>query len=535
MKTCKTLLAVALLVYTSFLFAKIEAFSNAEYLFPGKRITLPLLDSKGNPITNYRISSAGTYTLTTNGEVVDASLCLYDYKTQTEDLDITLILDNCHLAPTENARLESTTDKYYPSIILAPIVIDRNSSSTHTTNLTIQFTGQNSLSPQPSDGYMMSQAWHGAIMASSNLEYTTSCPLKLNLTIEEHPLAPSDSSLTIAGRTTRGSDPYIAYPPLYFPEYFTDSESNTYATNVSVTLNTGNLHLLSSTAEKTSVALVAPLVEAKTILIDGATINATFASCTADSAYSLTKALLLKKPAQCSLFKCSIFQMTSGTLLSQDAGAINLNEKKYYSILSSKTPYDTRFTFPDALLTTPQAPSGGRCIKDTSTHFYGLPEEANINCFTGTPQDDELTLDKTLNNTLVVNAPDAELHFADAEVDPVVSLNAATLLELPLQVTDDGFALEPYAVGIHKLTLSDNALYLTAALQLPEEIGTEAQTYLLTILQHTDEASAIVFAENATFTRSTATDLYLTTVKIVDNPLSTRKTAFYTFKLSTAK
>ncbi len=533
----KYTLLVFLGLLATMLKADVATFLNGWSLSQGTS-ELPLNNASGVRQYNYRIQTSGTYRITTNGKPVDASICIVMKNNATEDLNVTLILDQCHLAPTSQSVVTSS-DSDYTHYTIAPIVIDRPKNKGYKTNLKILFEGENALIARSEVG-SYAAVWHSAITAAPSKGFTQENPLKVEIHIARAPWADKkSSSLTLVGRTSLVAKPATPYAPLYFPV----SYGTEYVIDAMVTLASGNLLFKTSDGTLDSNPVISPLAEAKVVRLEGATVNVVVDSSVTSGGLRLQDLSGVKE--RCSLFRATTVTMDGGEIRSRGGKPISNTPMKSVGVA-----YDTSFSYPDELFVLPGKITRGilRLNKETQLHGYPLDTEGVVDmettlcaCFTGTPTNPTSSLvaervEVDDEQIIVVNAPDAMVKFDSSVKDVENELNAFELFEFPLEPTLEGFRTLDFDVGFDRFLLEAEGPLVRVKIILPEESVVNAEkTYHLTVWATSGETQQVVYDAPVIFRDEEASGIYQVDLQMpAAYPLITfpRGTIYYQMSLS---
>ena len=403
----------------------------------------------------YEATTNGTYTLTTNGTPVDTTIKVA--------ANVTLILDNCHIA--------STT--YYP------LLLSKNNKT-----LTILFKQSNQIIANCS-----TNPFSPIYSPASNS----------TLILAEAPGA-QDASLFLRGSVTD----YDANPPIYF----TSSTS-------SVIMRSGNITI--ATSERTSNPILAEkpnipsLILANAVSIQGGKITAQMIPRTANTGHLTGDNLQGNSSTSyvSPLFDCTSFEMTGGVLTTAGKYACPSGE----NILKCTTQsYDTSYAYAQTHLdnltsATTISQTGGSICGPTYATFYGFPPNTSPNtsipaaCFclsTGeSVTSDEITYDE--NGTVRVTGAYPTLRYATPQSQAI-----AEVIGAPLVPTGNGILAEA-TLGISDIQIDAETLapILILALDIPGDTTSTEKTLPIQVLSETsDTPSTVIFDQTITFTRA---------------------------------
>lgn len=394
----------------------------------------------------YQATADGTYTLTTNGTPVNATIKV--------SANVTLILDNCYIASTTN----------YPLWF-----------SVSNKTLTILFKQSNQIIANSS---------------TSSLSPIHSTASNSTLILAEAPGA-QDASLFLRGSVTD----YYANPPIYFT-------SNT----SSVIMRSGDITIATSerTSDPTKTQAAEPnipsLILANSVSIQGGNITVQMIPRTANTRH-LTGSNLQGNNSTSyvsPLFDCTSFEMTGGVLTT--AGDYDCPSGA--NILKCTTQaYDTSYAYAQKHLNnltsaTTISQTGGSICGPTAASFYGFPPDKSIPsaCFsTG----ESVTSDE--NGKVSVTGAYPTLCYATPQSQAI-----AEVIGAPLKPTENGISAEA-TLGISDIQIDAETLapILILALDITGDTISTEKTLLIQVLSDTsDTPSTVIFDQTITFTRA---------------------------------
>lgn len=404
-------------------------------LSPGTTTTL----EAGN---TYQAETDGTYTLTTNGTLVDTTIKV--------SANVTLILDNCHIASTTN----------YPLWL-----------SVSNKTLTILFKQSNQIIANSS---------------ASPFSPIYSTASNSTLILAEAPGA-QKASLFLRGSVTKD----YANPPI-----FTSSTS-------SVIMRSGNITIATSARTAGTTSLIPSLISTGSFKIHGGTLTAQM--CPRFKANELASTDLIGSKLQnvegvvSPLFNCTSFTMTGGKLTTAGDKVCPYGDLQ---LVATTQAYDTSYAYAQTHLnnltpaTTTISQSGGSICGPTAASFYGFPPNTSIPsaCFsTGK----SVTSDE--NGKVSVNGAYPTLCYATSQSQAI-----AEVIGAPLKPTENGISAEA-TLGISDIQIDAETLapILILALDITGDTTSTEKTLSIQVLSDTsDTPSTVIFDQTITFTRA---------------------------------
>lgn len=412
-------------------------------LSPGTTTTL----AAGN---TYEAKADGTYTLTTNGTPVDATIKV--------SANVTLILDNCHIASTTN----------YPLLLLG-------SNKT----LTILFKQSNQIIANSS-----TNPFSPIYSTASNS----------TLILAEAPGA-QNASLLLRGSVTNAS----ANPPIYF----TSSTS-------SVIMRSGDITI--ATSERTSdpnqakIPNIPSLILANSVSIQGGNITVQMIPRTANTGHLTGDNLQGNSSTSyvSPLFDCTSFEMTGGVLTTAGDNACPSDAD---ILKCTDQAYDTSYAYAQKHLNnltsaTTISQTGGSICGPGAAFFYGFPPNTFISsaCFsTGK----SVTSDE--NGKVHVNGVYPKLRYATPQSQAI-----AEVIGAPLIPTENGILAEA-TLGISDIQIDAETLapILILALDIPGDTTSTEKTLPIQVLSDTtDTPSTVILDQAITFTRASTSESF---------------------------
>ncbi len=367
-------------------------------LSPGTTTTL----EAGN---TYEAITDGTYTLTTNGTPVDTTIKV--------SANVTLILDNCHIASTTN----------YPLWL-----------SVSNKTLTILFKQSNQIIANSS---------------TSSFSPIYSTASNSTLILAKAPGA-QDASLFLRASVTKTS----ANPPI-----FTSNTS-------SVIMRSGNITIATSARTDGTTSLIPSLISTGTFKIHGGTLTAQM--CPRFKASELVLSDLTGYKLQnvegvvSPLFNCTSFTMTGGILTTAGDKVCPYGDLQ---LVATTQAYDTSYAYAQKHLNnltsaTTISQTGGSICGPTAASFYGFPPDKSIPsaCFsTG----ESVTSDE--NGKVSVTGAYPTLCYATPQSQAI-----AEVIGAPLKPTEKGILAEA-TLGISDIQIDTETLapVLILALDIP--------------------------------------------------------------------
>ncbi|MBR5592016.1 MAG: hypothetical protein IKW38_05715 [Kiritimatiellae bacterium] len=390
----------------------------------------------------YQATTDGTYTLTTNGTPVNATIKV--------SANVTLILDNCHIASTTN----------YPLWLS-----DSNKTLTILFKQSNQIIANSSASP------------FSPIYATAS---------NSTLILAKAPGA-QNATLFLRGSVTKD----YANPPIYF----TSSTS-------SVIMRSGDITIATSARTAGTTSLIPSLISTGTFKLHGGTLTAQMrprfkASELADSDLIGSK-LQNVEGVVSPLFNCTSFTMTSGLLTTAGDKVCPYGDNK---LVATTQAYDTSYAYAQTHLNnltsaTTISQTGGSICGPTAATFYGFPPNTSIPsaCFsTGK----SVTSDE--NGKVRVNGVSPTLCYATPQSQAI-----AEVIGAPLIPTENGILAEA-ALGISDIQIDAETLapILILALDIPRDTTSTEKTLPIQVLSDTtDTPSTVIFDQTITFTRA---------------------------------
>lgn len=404
-------------------------------LSPGTTTTL----EAGN---TYEATTDGTYTLSTNGTPIDTTIKV--------SANVTLILDNCHIASTTNY----------------PLWLNVNNKT-----LTILFKQSNQIIANSSASPF------SPIYANAS---------NSTLILAEAPGA-QNASLFLRGSVTDSH----ANPPIYF----TSSTS-------SVIMRSGNIIIATSARTDGTTQLLPSLISTGTFKIHGGTLTAQM--CPRFKASELVLSDLTGYKLQnvegvvSPLFNCTSFTMTGGILTTAGDKVCPHGDLQ---LVATTQAYDTSYAYAQTHLNnltpaTSISQTGGTICGPTAASFYGFPPNTSIPsaCFsTGK----SVTSDE--NGKVSVNGAYPTLRYATPQSQAI-----AEVIGAPLVPSENGILAEA-TLGISDIQIDAETLapILILALDIPGDTTSTEKTLSIQVLSDTsDTPSTVIFDQTITFTRA---------------------------------
>jgi hypothetical protein len=416
-----------------------------------------------------------TYTITTNGDIIDA--CINVTKSAT------LILNNCHILTQGSGNRNAAININAPDVTLL-----------------VRFTGQNTLA-----------------IDSDNTAYSAISTLRAifapNIIFAEYPNTSQDHALFIRGCSTTTLNTTQCLPPINLKE------------KGSVTFRSGNITIATSEANATNpngYKTIPSLASTGTVTIRSSYVTAQL--CPRSTTGVLTNSNLIGDNFTeyvSPLFTCSSFIMTGGTLTT--AGMV-LSSSDAKDLKASTIAYDTLYAYPqnpfEQLIPTSDATqsiTGGAIIGNNDAYFYGFPAQTSIpgNAFTHTGN--KLLSNITANTNGRVKISGGLINYPSLALNYVANSNAQAIAELfgaPLVVTENGITASAN-FGISNLELTDDYTSLTLTLSLALDIlddNTMNKSLLIQVLQIENENDPITLYDGElTFSRDNKSIPFTTT------------------------
>lgn len=389
----------------------------------------------------YQATADGTYTLTTNGTPVNATIKV--------SANVTLILDNCHIASTTNY----------------PLWLNVNNKT-----LTILFKQSNQIIANSS---------------TSPFSPIYSTASNSTLILAKAPGA-QEASLFLRGSVTD----YYANPPI-----LTSSTS-------SVIMRSGDITIATSARTDGTTQLLPSLVSTGTLKIHGGTLTAQM--CPRFKASELVLSDLTGYKLQnvegvvSPLFNCTSFTMTGGKLTTAGDKVCPYGDDRLVAITQA---YDTSYAYAQTHLNnltsaTTISQTGGSICGPTAASFYGFPPNDSIPsaCFsTGK----SVTSDE--NGMVSVTGAYPTLCYATPQSQAI-----AEVIGAPLAPSENGI-LAKATLGISDIQIDAETLapILILALDIPEDATSTEKTLSIQVLSDTtDTPSTVIFDQTITFTRA---------------------------------
>lgn len=402
----------------------------------------------------YQATADGTYTLTTNGTPVNATIKVF--------ANVTLILDNCHIA--------STSDDY-------PLRLSENNKT-----LTILFKQSNQIIANCS-----TNPYSPIYSTASNS----------TLILAKAPGA-QNASLFLRGSVTNAS----ANPPIYF----TSSTS-------SVIMRSGNITIATSARTDGTTSLIPSLISTGTFKLHGGTLTAQM--CPRFKAnelglndltgYKLQNVEGVVSP----LFNCTSFTMTGGKLTTAGDKVCPYGDLQ---LVATEQAYDTSYAYAQTHLNnltsaTTISQTGGSICGPTAATFYGFPPNTSIpsTCFSKGSK--SVTSDK--NGKVSVTGAYPTLCYATSQSQAI-----AEVIGAPLKPTEKGI-LAKATLGISDIQIDTETLapVLILALDISGDTTSTEKTLSIQVLSDTsDTPSTVILDQTITFTRASPSGHFTTSV-----------------------
>lgn len=430
-------------------------------LSPGTTTTL----AAGN---TYEATTDGTYTLTTNGTPVNATIKV--------TANVTLILDNYHIASTTNY----------------PLWLSDNNKT-----LTILFKQSNQIIANSS---------------ASSLSPIYSTASNSTLILAKAPGA-QDASLFLRGSVTD----YYANPPIYF----TSSTS-------SVIMRSGNITIATSARTDGTTQLLPSLVSTGTLKIHGGTLTAQmrprFKASELASSDLIGSKLQNVQGVVSPLFNCTSFTMTGGLLTTAGDKVCPYGDNQ---LVATTQAYDTSYAYAQTHMNnltsaTTISQTGGSICGPAAASFYGFPPNVTIPpaCLsTGK----SVTSDENGKVSVSVNGVSPTLCYATPQSQAI-----AEVIGAPLIPTENGILAEA-TLGISDIQIDAETLapILILALDIPgDTISTEKTLSIQVLSDTTDTPSTVIFDQTITFTRASTSGHFTAEVSKCPSPTTNGSTRY---------
>lgn len=405
-------------------------------LSPGSTTTL----AAGN---TYEATTNGTYTLTTNGTPVNATIKV--------TANVTLILDNCHIASTTNY----------------PLWLNVNNKT-----LTILFKQSNQIIANSS---------------ASPFSPIYSTASNSTLILAKAP-GSQDASLFLRGSVTD----YYANPPIYF----TSSTS-------SVIMRSGNITIATSARTDGTTQLLPSLVSTGTLKIHGGTLTAQmrprFKASELASTDLIGSKLQNVEGVVSPLFNCTSFTMTGGLLTTAGDKVCPYGDNQ---LVATTQAYDTSYAYAQTHLNnltsaTIISQTGGSICGPAAASFYGFPPNTSIPSTCFSTESKSVTSDE--NGKVSVNGVSPTLCYATPQSQAI-----AEVIGAPLVPTENGILAEA-TLGISDIQIDAETLapILILALDIPGDTSSTEKTLSIQVLSDTtDTPSTVIFDQAITFMRA---------------------------------
>lgn len=429
-------------------------------LSPGTTTTL----AAGN---TYQATTDGTYTLTTNGTPVNATIKV--------SANVTLILDNCHIASTTN----------YPLLL-----------SDNNKTLTILFKQSNKIIANSS---------------ASPFSPIYSTASNSTLILAKAP-GSQDASLFLRGSVTD----YYANPPIYF----TSSTS-------SVIMRSGNITIATSARTDGTTQLLPSLVSTGTLKIHGGTLTAQmrprFKASELASSDLIGSKLQNVEGVVSPLFNCTSFTMTGGLLTTAGDKVCPYGDNQ---LVATTQAYDTSYAYAQTHLNnltpaTTISQTGGSICGPTAATFYGFPPNTSIPSTCFSTESKSVTSDE--NGKVYVTGNKPTLCYATPQSQAI-----AEVIGAPLVPTENGI-LAKATLGISDIQIDAETLapILILALDIPGDTTSTEKTLSIQVLSDTtDTPSTVIFDQTITFTRASTSGHFTAEVSKCPSPTTIGSTRY---------
>lgn len=413
----------------------------------------------------YQAETNGTYTLTTNGTPVDATIKV--------SANVTLILDNCHIASTTNY----------------PLRLSENNKT-----LTILFKQSNQIIANSS-----TNPFSPIYSPASNS----------TLILAEAPGA-QNATLFLRGSVTKD----YANPPIYT------------VNTSSVIIRSGNITIATSARTAGTTSLIPSLISTGTFKIHGGTLTAQM--CPRFKANELASTDLIGSKLQnvegvvSPLFNCTSFTMTGGLLTTAGDKVCPYGDNQ---LVATTQAYDTSYAYAQTHLNnltsaTTISQTGGSICGPAAASFYGFPPNTSIPsaCFS---TDKSVTSDE--NGKVSVNGVSPKLCYATPQSQAI-----AEVIGAPLVPTENGILAEA-TLGISDIQIDAETLapILILALDIPGDSTSTEKTLSIQVLSDTsDTPSTVIFDQAITFTRASPSGLFTAEVSKCPSPTTIGSTRY---------
>ena len=415
----------------------------------------------------YQATADGTYTLTTNGSSVNTTIKV--------TANVTLILDNCHIASTTN----------YPLWLS-----DSNKTLTILFKQSNQIIANSSASP------------FSPIYATAS---------NSTLILAEAPGA-QNATLFLRGSVTD----YYANPPINFT-------SNT----SSVIMRSGDITIATSARTDGTIQLLPSLVSTGTLKIHGGTLTAQM--CPRFKASELASTDLIGSRLQnvegvvSPLFNCTSFTMTGGLLTTAGDKVCPYGNLQ---LVATTQAYDTSYAYAQTHLNnltsaTTISQTGGSICGPTAASFYGFPSNTSIPSACFSTESKSVTSDE--NGKVSVNGVSPKLRYATSQSQAI-----AEVIGAPLVPTENGILAEA-TLGISDIQIDAETLahILILALDIPGDTTSTEKTLSIQVLSDTsDTPSTVIFDQTITFTRASPSGHFTAEVSKCPSPTTIGSTRY---------